>query len=406
MNRFATASTLRPDATPMRSSRRVVPGPRSLAGAIDAGRVWWRALDAVGRTDEPRAWKLRLRFVAASFGQASVLARVLGPRAVPSLRTFVREHPVLLGALLWPHVHKAWTPAERFGAMATHLERLHDGRSGLAIGPHETLDLVALDPLVDAGESRGALRFVVDRAPWFLREGGLVLNLFEGDVRLYSLAFSFAEHDGRPAALIGALQGSKVDGALERYRDLTKALHGQRPRDLMVDTFRMLCRALRVPTILAVDDASRHQRHAFFGGDGDHAVLAGNYDELWAEHGGEAIGDGLYRFASDPPRRTLDDVPSRKRAQYRRRYEFLDALEASLAARLAALPPRLSPTVPDAAVAPRQVPGSNDRAAAAARWARRLAARTGAVAGLVAADLSYACATTPLLPSSSLLSML
>ena len=82
---------------------------------------------------------------------------------------------------------------------------------------------------------------VIDQAKWFMREGQLVINLFVGEVRMFSLAFSLGRDGGERTAFVGAVQGRDIEGVADEYRDLTKAAHGMRPRDLLFEIFRMLC---------------------------------------------------------------------------------------------------------------------------------------------------------------------
>ncbi|MDY3296578.1 DUF535 family protein, partial [Selenomonas sp.] len=54
---------------------------------------------------------------------------------------------------------------------------------------------------------------------------------------------------------------------------------------------------------------------------------------FWEEAGGWKTDDP--RFDELPliePRKTMEEVPTRKRAQYRKRFAFLDAIDAQIAA--------------------------------------------------------------------------
>jgi uncharacterized protein VirK/YbjX len=55
-------------------------------------------------------------------------------------------------------------------------------------------------------------------------------------------------------------------------------------------------------------------------------VKAARYDTIWLEHGGTKADSGFFVMSSIMRRRPDEDIPSRKRALYRRRYEFMDML--------------------------------------------------------------------------------
>ncbi|MCU7816548.1 MAG: VirK/YbjX family protein [Candidatus Thiodiazotropha sp. (ex Rostrolucina anterorostrata)] len=51
----------------------------------------------------------------------------------------------------------------------------------------------------------------------------LVINLYIGDSRIFSLAFSFYQYEsGEIDAIIGAIQGRKSSNIKEIYHDITK----------------------------------------------------------------------------------------------------------------------------------------------------------------------------------------
>jgi len=162
-----------------------------------------------------------------------------------------------------------------------------------------------------------------------MREGQAVLDLFIAETRIFSLAFSLRDEQGL-TAVIGAIQGRDIEGALDTYRELTGALHGMRPRDFLVEMFRALCATLGVQRIVAVSDASRHHRSPYFGKVTDKRFPL-DYDEVWTERGGTALDDDFFALPVKPTRRSIEEIPSKKRSMYRKRYEMLDRLEAKLA---------------------------------------------------------------------------
>jgi uncharacterized protein VirK/YbjX len=163
-----------------------------------------------------------------------------------------------------------------------------------------------------------------------MREGQLVINLFLGNVRILSLAFSFARESGKVVAYVGAMQGRNIDGLLDTYRGITKAMHGMRPRDFLFELFRSFCRAVGISKIYAVSDASRHHRDSFFVSKTKSKELTLNYDEIWIERGGILENSDFYVFSVTPQIKNLEEVPSKKRSMYRRRYEFLKIIEARM----------------------------------------------------------------------------
>lgn len=237
--------------------------------------------------------------------------------------------PELLGFVVWPYIHAGWPAMQRFEALAQHQEAMSTDMAALSLPASGSL------LITDMSDVSPGLKLVVDRAPWCLREGSLVFNQFLNDERMMSLAFSFGLQQGERVAYVGGVQGSNVDSALAKYREITKDLEGMRPRDFLIKAFQFLIHHMRVKHVLCICDEERHHRHAYFGkAKAEHLHL--NYNEIWEEHAGTRMPDGFYRLSPLPVNKPMEDIASKKRALYRRRYALMDKLSADIAARFGA----------------------------------------------------------------------
>ena len=273
----------------------------------------------------PSALFLRSKIVLVWLRNLRLLRSLRSATGSPGLARALRERPELLGVAVWPYIHAGWGFEQKVSAVADHYRQV------ARIAPR--LDLSVFESLLVAslGDIRPGLRLVLDRAPWFMREGELVLNIFALDQRLFSVAFSLGLDGERSVVRIGGLQGVRDANILDLYRELTKSLHGLRPRDFLLDSLRLLCSTLGIKTILAIADCNRQHRSSYFGKD-KILDLEGNYDEVWGEHGGVLRASGFFEFPSQIECRSMEDIASKKRSMYRKRYEFLESLGARIAA--------------------------------------------------------------------------
>lgn len=158
-----------------------------------------------------------------------------------------------------------------------------------------------------------------------IREGSMTLALcLDGEV-VYHINFWCAQEGEKQVLYIGCHQGSKH--GLEVNKELTKAFFGYRPKNFILYALRILAKELAVDELRAVSNygfyANNHIRK--------NRKLLVSYDKFWKECGGEIMAD--QRFFTLPliePRKTMEEVPTRKRAVYRKRFAFLDALEEDL----------------------------------------------------------------------------
>lgn len=275
----------------------------------------------------PSALVRQGRMVLAGLRAFPLTRQMLAPASGTALDRVMRQRPEIIGALLWPYLSASFDTEERLARIIAHCEVID------RLGPPFLFDCDERLVLLDLAEIMPGLRLVLDQPIWFLREGGLVLNLFIDSFRAFSIAFSLRrEAEGELTAWIGGIQGRNRDDMLETYRNLTKLMHGLRPRDFLLEALKMLLRKIGVARLYAVSDAARHHRHPYFGGAKQSTQ---DYDEIWADRGGVAISASFFELPMTAERRDEATIKPNKRSMYRKRFEFLDGLEGAL---LAALP--------------------------------------------------------------------
>lgn len=265
-------------------------------------------------------WYLLL---SAALGHRRALREMLARPENRILREDLRAHPELLGFVEQPYIHATWPVMQRYEALSEHRRAVANEMKVLDVG-HDGSKVV-----VDLSYLSPGVRLVLDRAPWMLREGSLVFNIFIGEERLMMMGFSFARLNGEWVAYVGSVQGSNSDSAVDIYRDVAKYFQSMRPRDLLIKSFQYLMFHLGVKHVLCIADAQRHHRHPYFTADKD-AKFYLNYDDIWNEHSGEPRDDGFFRLAVPPVVRPLEEVVTKKRGLYRRRYAMMDEISADL----------------------------------------------------------------------------
>jgi len=308
----------------------VVPGQRVAAGSTPEAAAfkapWKRLWILSDRVFESKGLK-RLRDRVTFVLKARRLGETMRPFIEPggSLARAMAFSPEMVGAVVWPYICARWDAATRLECIRSHFEAVDVIGQKLAFPMDQSL------VLLDLGDLQPSLRVVLDQPRWFMREGQFVLNLFDGETRIYSVAFSLSRVDDVLCAYVGAIQGGNTDGVMAEYKDLTKTLHGMRPRDFLVELVRSLCKSLGVVRIHAVADGSRQHRSSYFG-DAKSATLSLNYDDIWSERGGVKASEDFFMLAIEAPLKPLEEIASKKRAMYRRRYEMLADLEQRTAA--------------------------------------------------------------------------
>jgi len=182
-----------------------------------------------------------------------------------------------------------------------------------------------------------ATRLVLSLSDVSFHEGLWQVGLVGADgVRLYSIGFGFTDAG---TLLMGNVQGPSLkDEGLDRIRDATHAAHGMRPPHLLVHALRVLAAHWGATRLLGVDPENHVKGRWNLRG----SRLRFDYRAFWCEHEGVRDAGGNWSLPLDTAQRPLEEVPTKRRAMYRRRYAMLEALQqavATLSDTCHALPP-------------------------------------------------------------------
>jgi len=270
----------------------------------------------------------RFMFYKQAFAQTGAINRWLHHNPPSAMQLELQRSTALLKTVCNPYIHTLWAMPERMRAVAAHYRLLSELKL-------EFLNFSGDHYWVCAAFEVGdkSFRIMLDRQHWMRAEGEMVVSLFMAQDRVYSIGFSLTGEATAPQMLIGAIQGMNKSPDSTLYADLTKLFHGARPRDLILNVARMVAHRMGCTEVLAIADDC-HQSL----GRGNEFARAAKYDDIWTENGGTRTEAGFFALGTQVPRRADADIPARKRAVYRRRYELLDSLEQSIGAAFAAEP--------------------------------------------------------------------
>ncbi|WP_074571581.1 DUF535 family protein [Selenomonas ruminantium] len=157
------------------------------------------------------------------------------------------------------------------------------------------------------------------------KEGLLsVMMLLDGNP-LYQIIFWLdKDKNGDASMWIGAMQGPNMEDARDIIKDITKRSYRYRTKNLILYMTMAVARALKVKHIYAVSNegyyAMNHARRD--------RKLKTDFGEFWEEAGGHKTEDArFYEVPLIEPRKTMEEVPTRKRAVYRKRFAFQDDVD-------------------------------------------------------------------------------
>lgn len=245
----------------------------------------------------------------------------------PFLSQLADSAPLLLHKVYRPYLTSTLCAERRLNALEQHYRFIL--RRGLdAVVLQAAREGVLLSEF--AGKCGTAYQVWLCAVAPLEREGELVLQLRSGLTLVYSVAFSFFGERGLHAVSIGCLQGAKGDAAAELVRSSTRALHGLRPKNLLIGLVRRIGLDMGCAHVHLVGNANRVVQSALRQG----KVLA-DYDQSWRELNAVHRADGDFeldcRALGEP---LLEQVESKRRSEVRKRYALCEQVHAAVSARL------------------------------------------------------------------------
>ncbi|MDI9223028.1 VirK/YbjX family protein [Pantoea sp. EA-12] len=221
-----------------------------------------------------------------------------------------------------PYLCAGFSVAQRAQALLDHYQLMNQ----LDNASLRQLMLSPAKNVIAAFTGKNDEAFVIHCCPGhFDREGEITLTLHYQDMNIASLSFSIIQEKNTRTLLIGGLQGPRKHISNDVIRDATKAAQGVFPKRLLMEAVFILAQQCGVQAITAVGDTThvfRSLRYRHSKGD----KFFASYSEFWRSLGGEMRQDEMFTLPLRMERKDLEEIVSKKRAEYRRRYAMLDTL--------------------------------------------------------------------------------
>jgi len=286
----------------------------------------WPAMESIiganraGQWQEP--WKYRIRMLLAGRYRQPLLQEL---QQSPDWLALYQGKPRLYHGLLNGFLDRRYSMRERYRAIRADLgiaEQKFSPALRQQLGQGQAITLAHIRP-----DEQQALSLKLAVNPQASGEGHWCLQLCgtEGQA-IFNLNFAFVD---AKSVLIGSVQGQH--DVLASIQSLTKTCHGLRPHHLLLQAFLFLCQAWGITQIAGIAP-----RNHLKGRWNQRKRLKFDYEALWQETGGQLQSQGRAKgnwlLPSTPPRKALEEIASKKRSQYKKRYAMLDALQAELLA--------------------------------------------------------------------------
>ncbi|WP_168190828.1 VirK/YbjX family protein [Aquitalea aquatilis] len=241
----------------------------------------------------------------------------------PVMLDYLRLAPRLAQKLHRPYLHRGLGNAAKADMLQQHYSQLLQLPASLR---GKLLSLENLKLASVSGKDDSQFGWVLGHNHTFDKEGELSLQFIDGQqVALATLTFTLCQYQGQSVALVGGLQGPRKEFGHECIRTATKACHGLFPKRLALEALTIIARKMGCQQVLAVCKDSHIYSSWRYRRD-----FQADYDSFWLDIGAEKINTEYFRIPFPIPRKPMEDIASKKRSEYNRRYALLDEMASQI----------------------------------------------------------------------------
>ncbi|MDG6882544.1 Protein of uncharacterised function (DUF535) [Phocoenobacter uteri] len=253
------------------------------------------------------------------------LARLICGNNTDKLIDFINKNPIWsnvfkqdlhrFNAILFKHADKRFSAQQRLDTICNtfvEIESLLGSQKSQQLVEDNTIKLVQLTD----DFSLNLDIYTID--PF---EGFFSLSLVDNENNhLYNASFVLLSEN---RLLVTCIQGPRGEEAQAIVRNLTKKLHGTRPMYLLVEGFKVVAQGMG-KTLVGIPLENQVKKR-WYGSQKVHF----DYNAFWQENGAMRAND-YWQLPLQIERRNLDEVATKKRSMYRKRYAMFDLMETEI----------------------------------------------------------------------------
>ena len=233
-----------------------------------------------------------------------------------------------------PYLASCLSQQERFEALAYHYDFLAkhpDSMTKAFYNPNIAFVLADVKVKNDAN-----IKIAIQARNKFAREGEISLYFYDNDgIDLATVTFTIMQYQQKTTLFIAGLQGTGHREARIRVQQATKQCYGLFPKRVALEAILVIARYFNLEQIVAVGNKT-HIYNNWRYNSRQERILS-DYDDFWLTIDGKQDSNGLFILPNLIYRKSLDEIASKKRSEYRNRYALLDQLENSITENLALL---------------------------------------------------------------------
>lgn len=236
-------------------------------------------------------------------------------------RDFLFRNPSISSKLHRPYMAKSISLKERLSILVFHYNFQKQIFS--TEQQHDLLSKQLLELAILTGKDAKKYRITLSQNLIFQKEGELLLQVHLENRALFAISFSFYQlAEEKPILMVGGLQGLVRGDDHSLIREATKFCYGLFPKKLLCEALMEFANQLGINSVyLVCDNAHIYKSWRY------RKELSADYDSVWCELGASKINEQFYELRYPIVHKSIDELESKKRSEYRKRLALFDELK-------------------------------------------------------------------------------
>ncbi|WP_312628948.1 VirK/YbjX family protein [Scandinavium sp.] len=285
---------------------------------------------AKGQLQPGLAWQnpaYRRKFMLRSLLTPLATTRLLSHLAVqPQLEAMLNVQPGLPCRIHRPWISMNMAHQNAAEALISHYQIFAQRLPRRVMNAYLSQDGATLATLTGRDEQTFSIRLCADAM--MDKEGEATLAFCDAqDTVLSELTFTLCQFNGKRTLYVGGMQGAKSHVPHELIQAATKSCNGLFPKRLLVEAAMVLGQLMGIEALRTVSNETHIYRNVRYRKKKQDKLHA-DYNSFWVSLGATLDSNGDYLLPLEMPRKPMEEIASKKRSEYRRRYELLDGLHA------------------------------------------------------------------------------
>lgn len=273
---------------------------------------------------KPFRGKFLLRALIMPVSTFKVLNMLTQHPAYPEL---LQAQPRLPCRLHRPYLSNRLTRRECTDAIVFHYKKVTTVLDETSFIKHLSAEGIRLCSFSGKDGSDYYINFISTRKLDREGEASLILKRAEGQM-LAEITFTLCEKEQQTVIITGGLQGPNNPDSQQIVQAATKNLYGIFPKKMVFEALLVIARFFNVNQILAVSNKAHVYSSLRYKNRQKH--MHADYDSFWKMVGGVPTDRAMFSLPLATTRKGFEEIASKKRAEYRRRYELLDKLTTQI----------------------------------------------------------------------------